>query len=91
MGALAALATSSRAQDFVPNLPAGQVAAFGEDAYQIREPPMKDVLGFAKQKAAEYCKKMNKRMVVKTGTFSLGSGLYLVFTCVPSGESAIDH
>lgn len=83
-------ATSSWAQDLVPGLPPGQVAPFRNDLYQVFEPPPPDVAEpAATQKATEYCNKMHKEaVVVAKGTFGLGSGLYLIFGCVPSGQGA---
>jgi hypothetical protein len=83
-------ATSSGAQDLAPYLPPDQIAPFGKDAYQVREPPPIDVADrSAKEKATQYCGKMNKAMVIKSGTFSLGYGLHLIFSCVPPRQDAV--
>jgi hypothetical protein len=88
-------APGSWAQSFIFNLPPGQIAPFGKDTYQVREPPptgdasIDDAYKLAKQKATEYCEKMGNAMVIRGDTFSLGSGLFVVFSCVPLGQDAV--
>jgi hypothetical protein len=87
------MATRNWAQDAVPPLRPGEIVQVGKDTYEIREPPTEIAQTRAKQKASEHCKKMNKVMVIKDGTFDLGDGLVLTFSCVPpvSVQPASSH
>jgi hypothetical protein len=81
-------APSSWTQNVAPYLPPGQITQSGKDAYQIREPPPVDVADrTARQKATEYCNKMNKVMAIKSGMSDLGYGVRLIFTCVPRDKA----
>jgi hypothetical protein len=88
------IATRNWAQEAVPRLLPGKIVRVSEDTYRIREPPPIDVADKrSRQKASEYCKKMNKVMVIKDGTFDLGDGVELTFRCAPpiAAQPASSH
>jgi len=67
-----------------------EVVALHDSACEACVPPQKTrvpdlpaVYRQAKQRASEYCAKMNRAMVQTGGGFDIGTGLNVTFRCVP--------
>jgi hypothetical protein len=73
------------------NIPVAKGCEACEPPQAIQVPDIAGAGTRAMERAHKYCAKMRKAMAVTGGGFDMGSGLRLIFRCVPSQPGAVDR